>query len=314
MRKKIAKMIIVVLVGYCIFAPIVSATTAEEWNEQGCRFLESGDCEKAIECFDKAIGLNPNYTDAYLNRGLAYWYLKQNERAIEDFEKVIELNPCSNLACRALNALSEIKQENGDATKTATPTLTPTLTIIHTVLPPEATQAPPFTLTSIDGTTFSLNDYRGEVVVLTLITLTCKECGEEMLELEQLREAYPDIAIITVCVDLVETDEDLRDFKEKYKADWLFARDTDNLFSKYPGYVAATPTIVIITPEGYISFREVEVVPLEDLLSAVESAASGEWAPTPADTSEEWPQIPGFSATLALATIYVLVMSRWLVK
>jgi rhodanese-related sulfurtransferase/peroxiredoxin len=183
---------------------------------------------------------------------------------------------------------------------------------MHPSLKP--TQAPPFTLTSIDGTTFSLNDYRGEVVVLTLIAPTCKECNEEMLELEQLREAYPDIAIITVSVDPVETDEDLRDFKENYKADWLFARDMDNLFSKYQGYVAATPTIVIITPDGYISFREVEVVPLEDLLSAVESAASGEWAPTPADTSEEWPQIPGFSATLALVIIYVLVMSRWLVK
>jgi tetratricopeptide (TPR) repeat protein len=135
-------MIVVVLISLCIFAPIVSATTTEEWNEQGCRFLESGDCEKAIECFDKAIGLNPNYTDAYLNRGLAYWYLKHDERALEDFEKVIKLNPCSDLACRALNALSGIKQENGDAAKTATPTLTPTLTIIHTVPQPEATPAP----------------------------------------------------------------------------------------------------------------------------------------------------------------------------
>jgi tetratricopeptide (TPR) repeat protein len=107
-------MIVLVLISFCIFVPIVTATTAEEWNEQGFRFLESGDCEKAIECFDKAIGLNPNYTDAYLNRGLAYWYLKQNERAIEDFEKVIELNPCSDRACRALKfALSKLKQENG---------------------------------------------------------------------------------------------------------------------------------------------------------------------------------------------------------
>jgi PGF-CTERM protein len=106
--------VVLVLISLCIFAPIVTATTAEEWNEQGFRFLESGDYEKAIECFDKAIELNPNYTDAYLNRGLAYLYLEQNERAIEDFEKVIELNPCYDQACRALKfALSELKPENG---------------------------------------------------------------------------------------------------------------------------------------------------------------------------------------------------------
>jgi PGF-CTERM protein len=106
--------VVLVLISLCIFAPIVTATTAEEWNEQGFRFLESGDYEKAIECFDKAIELNPNYTDAYLNRGLAYLYLEQNERAIEDFEKVIELNPCYDQACRAREfVLSILKQENG---------------------------------------------------------------------------------------------------------------------------------------------------------------------------------------------------------
>jgi tetratricopeptide (TPR) repeat protein len=114
MGNKIAEIIIVVLVGFCIFAPIVTATTAEEWNEQGCRFLESGDCEKAIECFDKAIGQNPTYTDAYLNRGLAYWYLKQDEGALVNFEKVIELDPCSDLACRAqIFALSKLEKEKG---------------------------------------------------------------------------------------------------------------------------------------------------------------------------------------------------------
>ena len=112
MGKKIAKLIIVALVGYCIFAPIVTATTAEEWNEQGCRFFESGDCENAIECFDHAIGLDSQFTDAYLNRGLAFRYLEHDERAIEDFEKVIELNPCSDLACRAqIFALTKLEKE-----------------------------------------------------------------------------------------------------------------------------------------------------------------------------------------------------------
>jgi tetratricopeptide (TPR) repeat protein len=64
----------------CIFAPIVSAETAEEWNNKGIGFAMSGEYEKAIECFEKAIELVPNSASAYNNRGLAYHYLMQYER------------------------------------------------------------------------------------------------------------------------------------------------------------------------------------------------------------------------------------------
>jgi len=40
--------------------------------------------------------LNPNYADAYNNRGIAYAVLNQMERAVKDYNKAIELNP--NLA------------------------------------------------------------------------------------------------------------------------------------------------------------------------------------------------------------------------
>jgi tetratricopeptide (TPR) repeat protein len=43
-----------------------------------------------------AIELNPNFADAYNNRGLAYRELNQHEKAIEDLAKAIALNP--NLA------------------------------------------------------------------------------------------------------------------------------------------------------------------------------------------------------------------------
>ncbi len=180
-----------------------------------------------------------------------------------------------------------------------------------TQAPTGAIAAPPFTLTSVDGTTFSINDYRGKVVVLTLILTTCHLCQEEMGELAQLRQAYPDVAIISVSIDPLETDENLRSFKETYNADWLFARDTNNLASRYQGYVLATPTVVVITPEGYISFRKVEVVPLEDLKSAVESAYSEEGELIPTATPEEKPKIPGFEATTTVAIFCILVVSQW---
>ena len=98
MKTKVIPMVMVALIGFSIFAPIVCAETAEEWIERGISFGLSGEHEKKIECFNKAIELNPDYAEAYNDRGNAYCYLKQYERAIEDFNKAIELNPNDALA------------------------------------------------------------------------------------------------------------------------------------------------------------------------------------------------------------------------
>ena len=42
---------------------------------------------------DKAIELNPDYDEAYNNRGVAHGTTKEYDRAIEDFNKAIKLNP-----------------------------------------------------------------------------------------------------------------------------------------------------------------------------------------------------------------------------
>ena len=177
-----------------------------------------------------------------------------------------------------------------------------------------AIMAPAFTLTSVDGTTFSLSDFRGKVVVLTLIMTSCSLCQEEMAELGYLREAYPEVQVISVSIDPLETDENLKSFKETYNADWLFARDTEDLAHKYQGYVLATPTVVIITPQGYISFRKVAKVHQEELSSAVESAyrEEGELIPSPTPAPDSG--IPGFEVGTVFACFSLLVGLRWLGK
>ena len=52
-----------------------------------------GEYDSAIVDYTKAIELNPDYAEAYNNRGVAYHLKKEYDSAIIDFSKAIELNP-----------------------------------------------------------------------------------------------------------------------------------------------------------------------------------------------------------------------------
>ena len=52
-----------------------------------------GKHEEAIEDYSKAIKINPQFAEAYYNRGATKSALGQNQEAIEDYSKAIEINP-----------------------------------------------------------------------------------------------------------------------------------------------------------------------------------------------------------------------------
>ena len=56
-------------------------------------FGEKGEHVKAIENYDKAIELNPNYEEAWYNKGWRLGKLERYEEAVACYDKVIELNP-----------------------------------------------------------------------------------------------------------------------------------------------------------------------------------------------------------------------------
>ena len=65
----------------------------EAYYNCGAAYLGLGQHERALENYNKAIELNPSYAGAYNNRGVAFGGLGQHERAIEDYNKAIALNP-----------------------------------------------------------------------------------------------------------------------------------------------------------------------------------------------------------------------------
>ena len=63
--------------------------------ERGNAFIRSGDIDRAIESFSKALRLNPNYAGALIGRGVALCKKGDYENAMADLSEALYLDPKS---------------------------------------------------------------------------------------------------------------------------------------------------------------------------------------------------------------------------
>jgi tetratricopeptide (TPR) repeat protein len=85
---------------------------ANEWFEKGLSHTVGNDEDRGIREYTNALALNPDYAEAYHNRGIAYFNLGldtgdqgQFEQAVKDFRKVVVLKPGSYSAFFAQGAI-----------------------------------------------------------------------------------------------------------------------------------------------------------------------------------------------------------------
>ncbi len=70
-----------------------------------------------VQNYDRAISIDPKYTDAVYNRGLAFLKLRELEKAEKDFKRAIFLNPKFREARFNLGVTYEKMRQYGDAKK-----------------------------------------------------------------------------------------------------------------------------------------------------------------------------------------------------
>ena len=90
---------ILFLCGFFLLVLLICPTLAAyddravQYNSEGVDFAKLGQYPEALASFDKAIAIDPSYTDVYFNRGLALDNLGRYSEAVVAYDKALALNP-----------------------------------------------------------------------------------------------------------------------------------------------------------------------------------------------------------------------------
>ncbi|WP_409293083.1 peroxiredoxin family protein [Peribacillus sp. SCS-37] len=122
--------------------------------------------------------------------------------------------------------------------------------------------APDFTLSTLDGKTVSLSDYKGKKVLLNFWATWCPPCKKEIPEMKEYAERMPDNEVI-LAVNM-DPKADVKGFAAKMGMNFPVLLDKeDKVNSAYK--VISIPTTYFIDSNGHISHKIIGQMKAEDL-------------------------------------------------
>jgi peroxiredoxin len=88
-------------------------------------------------------------------------------------------------------------------------------------------QAPDFTLETLDGETVTLSDFRGKVVFLNFWASWCPPCRAEMPSMERLNEVFDGRDFVMLAVNVEQDPASVRQFLEQNSHSFTVLLDPD---------------------------------------------------------------------------------------
>ncbi|PTL35400.1 hypothetical protein CLG94_10045 [Candidatus Methylomirabilis limnetica] len=131
-------------------------------------------------------------------------------------------------------------------------------------------QAPAFALSMFDGSSTSLEQLRGKVVVLNFWASWCyPACYEEAPHLEAAWQTYRDRGVMVIGVDIQDRDADAKAFIERLKLSFPSGPDPQGKISIDYG-IYGVPETFFITKDGTIHYKHVGAVDAKVLKAKID--------------------------------------------
>lgn len=125
------------------------------------------------------------------------------------------------------------------------------------LLPPTAlTQAPPFELAALDGTTYSLDQARGVPVLLYFFAPWCGVCNRSAHNLEDLRQARGEAELVIYLVAISYRDvAAVQDYADRHHLTMPILLGDRRIVRDYG--IEATPTYYVLDDRGRVKDQSV---------------------------------------------------------
>lgn len=124
--------------------------------------------------------------------------------------------------------------------------------------------APSFRLQGLDGKTYSLDQFRGKIVVIHFATTWCPFCNAEAPYLEQLYKTYSNAGVQVLLIDVKEDKDLVSKSTQKFNFSFPILLDTDGMVSAQYAPAGVQPDLardevplasnLVIDKEGKIRF------------------------------------------------------------
>ena len=134
------------------------------------------------------------------------------------------------------------------------------------------------------GKAFSLNDFKGKVVLVETMAVWCTNCRAQQQEIKALHEKLGmqnDLVTLSLDIDTNENTTDLKGHVDKYGFDWMYAiapaqvvREIGDLYTQQFLNPPSTP-ILIIDRHGMAHTLPFGIKSADDLLKQVNMYLSG---------------------------------------
>jgi len=82
--------------------------------------------------------------------------------------------------------------------------------------PRRGAPAPEFTLTALNGETYSLSELQGKTVIVNFWATWCAPCREEMPDLQEIHDEYADEGLVILAVNANEPPATVQGFVDEY--------------------------------------------------------------------------------------------------